>query len=289
MAEQRRLPSKRSFLAHGIHTTMISTSEECAICLEFYNIKTHLPVKIVACEHHFGIRCLETWVKSGQHSNTCPICRQILFRAETPEADDEHDASSISGESDMSVTSDEDEDVLKNNQNWDRRNDNYSNGSDSRDEEVPAGQMEELQPSPKRRSFRLAERDSRRSLYDREEAASSLLDNTDEFVWGLWIKTWNLVDEAQASTPSSPIKQDSILNAVASLRQLRDGWEDEFMLVGFLVTLARKMIRKHKTSGCFVPHQDLEGYVDHVLSSTGWTSRSSSTWKGLMVAVWFNH
>jgi hypothetical protein len=274
---------------------MISTSEECAICLEFYNIKTHLPVKIVACEHHFGIRCLETWVKSGQHSNTCPICRQILFRAETPEVDDEHDASSISGESDMSVTSDEDEDMLENNQNRDRRNDSYSDGSDSSsdeessDEEVPAGQMEELQPSPERRSFRLAEIDSRRSLYDHKGAGSSLLDDTDEFVWGLWIKTWNLVDEAQASTPSSPIKKDSILNAVASLRQLRNGWEHEDMLVGFLVTLARKMIRKHKMSGCFVPQQDLEGYVDDVLLSTGWTSHPDSIWEGLLVAVWLNH
>ena len=40
------------------------------------------PLRVAPCNHIFGNRCLKTWLSPGPegvNSNTCPICRQVIF------------------------------------------------------------------------------------------------------------------------------------------------------------------------------------------------------------------
>lgn len=55
--------------------------EECPICQESYDDKEHIAIRLdnVACDHVFGLKCLQEWVNSRmQNAHRCPSCRQSI-------------------------------------------------------------------------------------------------------------------------------------------------------------------------------------------------------------------
>ena len=70
-------------------------SRTCAICREPYNTNQNpeQACKVGHCGHVFGRTCLSTWVTpAGSRPNkTCPLCRAVLFGADTPNPDFEVD------------------------------------------------------------------------------------------------------------------------------------------------------------------------------------------------------
>ncbi|KAF2442830.1 hypothetical protein P171DRAFT_486805 [Karstenula rhodostoma CBS 690.94] len=78
-------PSKAIFLRDQMHV-MRNYPRACAICGEnldqdstFNN--THAPVRLEACRHVFGMRCIVDWTNttSQTNHNKCPICLKRLF------------------------------------------------------------------------------------------------------------------------------------------------------------------------------------------------------------------
>jgi hypothetical protein len=64
----------KKFLADGVE------KPECIICRDIYGSK-HVAVQIKECGHQFGEHCLKKWLKQKNSEGTCPMCRDILFRA----------------------------------------------------------------------------------------------------------------------------------------------------------------------------------------------------------------
>lgn len=56
----------------------IKTTDECAICVNFYLKDTHPLVVKLPCQgnHHFDLECIGPWLKLN---STCPLCRQDLL------------------------------------------------------------------------------------------------------------------------------------------------------------------------------------------------------------------
>jgi len=79
--------SKADFVERGLQL-LPPPDPECSICHEELQAPspsakitkdlgyTHVAVKVVDCGHIFGAECLGTWLKT---SNTCPMCRRVLF------------------------------------------------------------------------------------------------------------------------------------------------------------------------------------------------------------------
>lgn len=66
--------------------TDASKIAECSAPLTCDKCVPHLATQILKCKHVFGMSCLNTWVKQA---NTCPMCRDVLFRTEEPEPEPE--------------------------------------------------------------------------------------------------------------------------------------------------------------------------------------------------------
>jgi hypothetical protein len=64
----------KKFLADGVE------QPECIICGDTYGSK-HVVVQIKECGHQFGEHCLKKWLKQKDTEGTCPMCRDVLFRA----------------------------------------------------------------------------------------------------------------------------------------------------------------------------------------------------------------
>ncbi|KAH7087537.1 hypothetical protein FB567DRAFT_442095 [Paraphoma chrysanthemicola] len=65
-----------SFLRDGIERA------RCNICLAPFD-RSHVPVQIKECGHHFGGNCLKKWLQGkGSSQGTCPMCRSVLYKAE---------------------------------------------------------------------------------------------------------------------------------------------------------------------------------------------------------------
>ena len=69
--------------------------EECMICMEAYgtfpsdNGASEHAVRL-PCDHFVGSECIATWLLSGPYNtNTCPLCRRILFAAQVGDFDAE--------------------------------------------------------------------------------------------------------------------------------------------------------------------------------------------------------
>lgn len=92
MADNTTLPaSKEDFIASGITLITIAdlgpSDRECDICkLEYgdkeLNDEPESPVKINACGHVFGQKCLEKHVAGNRdYARRCPMCRDLLYDA----------------------------------------------------------------------------------------------------------------------------------------------------------------------------------------------------------------
>jgi hypothetical protein len=85
----RSYPSLRVFRAAYISPQFGAcwNGDECCICLEKYDNRTHRPVGVTSnseCEHVFGWRCLEAYLDSANPSrNTCPVCRRKWYNRST--------------------------------------------------------------------------------------------------------------------------------------------------------------------------------------------------------------
>ena len=70
-------------------------SRTCAICKEPYNTDQNpeQACKVGHCGHVLGRTCLSTWVTpAGRRPNkTCPLCRAVLFGADTPDLSSDSD------------------------------------------------------------------------------------------------------------------------------------------------------------------------------------------------------
>lgn len=78
MASQKEIPlSAKNFIETGIEVV------KCSICQEPYTVE-HVAVEIKECGHQFGKHCLEEWLQQEDSSGTCPLCRNVLFRASKP-------------------------------------------------------------------------------------------------------------------------------------------------------------------------------------------------------------
>jgi hypothetical protein len=67
----------KKFLTDGIE------QPECSICGDTYGGK-HVAIQIKECGHQLGKHCLEKWLKQKNTEGTCPLCRDVLFRATPP-------------------------------------------------------------------------------------------------------------------------------------------------------------------------------------------------------------
>jgi hypothetical protein len=67
----------KKFLADGVE------QPECIICGDVYGSR-HVAVQIKECGHQFGEPCLKKWLKQNNTEGTCPMCRDVLFRAPPP-------------------------------------------------------------------------------------------------------------------------------------------------------------------------------------------------------------
>lgn len=57
-----------NFCEHHLSNCKLNDPDDCPICMEKLNYKTHLQ-----CGHCFHDDCIDTWLSSH---NTCPLCRQ---------------------------------------------------------------------------------------------------------------------------------------------------------------------------------------------------------------------
>ena len=117
-------------------------SRTCAICQEPYNTDQNpeQPCKVGHCGHIFGRTCLSTWVEpAGSRSNrTCPLCRAVLFGADTPDlSSDSPDLSNNSPDS-----SNDSDDV--DNESWWDADGHEMEGVEAFASEIPAREDEEL-------------------------------------------------------------------------------------------------------------------------------------------------
>ncbi|KAF2259766.1 hypothetical protein CC78DRAFT_585626 [Lojkania enalia] len=69
-------------LFEPLQNSELMSNQQCAICLNSYG-SSHAPVRLSSpCQHVFGHGCLKQWISSHQdNSNTCPICRHVLFES----------------------------------------------------------------------------------------------------------------------------------------------------------------------------------------------------------------
>ncbi|KAF2878444.1 hypothetical protein BDV95DRAFT_601092 [Massariosphaeria phaeospora] len=77
------LPSRQQFLSKYLQPHLGSKAELCAICIS----TSCQPVRFsdpLACKHIFGRACILEWLHTPS-ANTCPLCRRILFKKESPE------------------------------------------------------------------------------------------------------------------------------------------------------------------------------------------------------------
>ncbi|CAF9926173.1 hypothetical protein IMSHALPRED_006881 [Imshaugia aleurites] len=65
--------------------------DKCAICHEAYGTNVTCSgtvsddaVRLPFCGHEFGKICLEIWLSPKEGKNSCPLCRDQLFPAESP-------------------------------------------------------------------------------------------------------------------------------------------------------------------------------------------------------------
>ncbi|KAJ4292050.1 hypothetical protein N0V90_009949 [Kalmusia sp. IMI 367209] len=82
------LPSKVMFLRDHMHT-LRHYPRSCGLCEhDFPGTSTvfdlHAPVRLDACRHIFGKRCIVNWINSTEQDNhnRCPVCRKKLFERE---------------------------------------------------------------------------------------------------------------------------------------------------------------------------------------------------------------
>lgn len=80
----------------------------CAICKEPYNTdeESEEACKVGHCGHVLGRTCLSTWVMpaNSRPNKTCPLCRAVLFEADTPSLFDDSD---VDNQSLLDATGDE--------------------------------------------------------------------------------------------------------------------------------------------------------------------------------------
>jgi hypothetical protein len=58
-----------------IELAELNTNNKCTVCLQLYTSAD--AIYKTPCAHYFHAHCLTIWC---QHSNTCPMCRQALYR-----------------------------------------------------------------------------------------------------------------------------------------------------------------------------------------------------------------
>ncbi|KAF2118911.1 hypothetical protein BDV96DRAFT_677741 [Lophiotrema nucula] len=248
MADLDLLPSKDEFLQQFLRTAdKGSDAEKCTICLDPFGAN-HQPVKISTCNHTFGDVCIKTWFSSSSFPNTCPLCRSVLF-----EPDPDTISYSEGTESESESESEDDDDGMDiwdsdNDSDFDCENGDASEDSDGEDEDSDVAVPQE---QPQRRSTRLSQ--YTRLVYNEEAIASAVLDlklGITRYVNDMWLTMWSLVQESQASVPTKPIKRESILAALAGLEQPR--WRMTYTVENLTITIARKMIRKHRENGRYI-------------------------------------
>lgn len=58
-----------------------ASTESCAICLVEFSVDDLRPIAELNCsnKHIFHLECLQGWVK---HQDNCPMCRELIVKAE---------------------------------------------------------------------------------------------------------------------------------------------------------------------------------------------------------------